>query len=669
MAPVPIMLQSAFVENNSRLAGDGNLIYKTMDGIAGGALAYYPDGTSTHFAYQTFQAAIPIGSELQGTVEASEAGLLCSEATLELDKSGDWGYYYDVSRGDLDNTFVIFAHLRSETCHMDAKFGLKFDVSGAPTTVHLSRFLRGSCNGTNGSDGNRVGIISAIINYTVHDTRATNNYYASGNVDILRSTQVLCQPVFHIRQVDVIYNRTDEPRVNALAEAKTRTLEGVHPWDIMEAHFKSFWDNYDTIEAVSGFSVSVDGHRIDVDRYTELAYKSFVPSTTDISALFDQNFLIDTFNEYYKRYAAQIVHRTLLQTASIPSTGSASRAESRLVVDGLSCHLMAALLASVVFLICIILSTTNRRPELPYDPQSIVGIARLIRNSAATFSFLRNLGAANEKELLQSMRGRWYSVTLEDNDHLSITAIRTSAQETARSEVVPAQPEMDARFSSFQPIVLHPLVRILVIGVLAGMMAGMEVTLRQSQRNEGLASVREDGYQHYLWTTLPALLLGVVALFYAAVDFHVRTLGPFTKIARMVAFDQLANHELFGRQLPVIIFQELRSGNMTVIAATLAMLLTSLLSAFSGSLFQVLPVPSSTPTTLRTVNAFRCVVDGDLPLDGINSVGGTMENQLRYTPLILQSNMSYPPFTYEDLAFPAFSLVDAEPGAEDVPVA
>ena len=373
-APVPIMLQSAFVENNSTLAGDGDLVYKTMDGIAGGALAYYPDGTSTHFAYQAFQAAVPISSELQGTVEASEAGLVCSEATLELEESENVGYYYTTDgRGDLGNTFVVFAHLRSQTCHLNAEFGLKFDVSGTPTTVHLGRLLRGSCNGTNGPDGNRVGIISAIINYTVHDKRATFNYYATGNVDILRSTQLLCQPVFHIRQVDVVYNRTDEPRVNASTEAKTRTLEGVHPWDIMEAHFKSFWDNYDTIDASNGFSVSVDGQKIDVDRYTELAYKSFVPSTTDISALLDQNFLIDTFNEYYKRYAAQIVHRTILQTTSIPSTGSAPRAESRLVVDGLSCHLMAALLASVVFLICITLSPRIGVRGFPTIPKVSLG--------------------------------------------------------------------------------------------------------------------------------------------------------------------------------------------------------------------------------------------------------------------------------------------------------
>ncbi len=76
---VPIVLKSAFLGTNASLAATGDLPYRTMDGLAGGALLSYPEGTSESLAYQTFGKPAgpgePTGSELRGTVEAFKAGL------------------------------------------------------------------------------------------------------------------------------------------------------------------------------------------------------------------------------------------------------------------------------------------------------------------------------------------------------------------------------------------------------------------------------------------------------------------------------------------------------------------------------------------------------------------------------------------------------------------
>ncbi len=100
------------------------------------------------------------------------------------------------------------------------------------------------------------------------------------------------------------------------------------------------------------------------------------------------------------------------------------------------------------------------------------------------------------------------------------------------------------------------------------------------------------------------------------------------------------------------------------------MVLAALLTTFAGSLFQVLSVTVSAQTSLHAAGSFgfaenqSWAYNESVPSNG--GIGVVKEDALRYTPLILQSNVSYPPFTFEDLAFPEFSLAGIDVDAKNI---
>lgn len=98
--------------------------------------------------------------------------------------------------------------------------------------------------------------------------------------------------------------------------------------------------------------------------------------------------------------------------------------------------------------------------------------------------------------------------------------------------------------------------------------------------------------------------------------------------------------------IPCAIYKEARSGNIGALATTTVLLVSSLFTIFSGSLFQALAVPSTISIALRANQSFH-----PTPL-------GSVYRENAFVSLILDSDLSYPIFTHEDLAFPQF-LPDA----------
>lgn len=91
-------------------------------------------------------------------------------------------------------------------------------------------------------------------------------------------------------------------------------------------------------------------------------------------------------------------------------------------------------------------------------------------------------------------------------------------------------------------------------------------------------------------------------------------------------------------------YREVMAGNMGAFATTAMLVVASLFTIFSGSLFQALAVPNSGLVALRANQSFGLSPFGRA--DGSGSISS----------LILESNLSYPSFTYRDLAFPQLVL-------------
>lgn len=96
--------------------------------------------------------------------------------------------------------------------------------------------------------------------------------------------------------------------------------------------------------------------------------------------------------------------------------------------------------------------------------------------------------------------------------------------------------------------------------------------------------------------------------------------------------------------IPRALYREIVARNVGAFATTAMVVVASLFTIFSGSLFQALAVPNTGLMALRANQSFGLHPFGFA--DGAGAISS----------LILESNLSYPRFTYRDLAFPQFLL-------------
>lgn len=97
-------------------------------------------------------------------------------------------------------------------------------------------------------------------------------------------------------------------------------------------------------------------------------------------------------------------------------------------------------------------------------------------------------------------------------------------------------------------------------------------------------------------------------------------------------------------------YREIMAGNIGALATTAMLVVGSLFTIFSGSLFQALAVPNSGLVALRANQSFVLSPSGNSDYNDKADGAGSISS------LILESNLSYPSFTYRDLAFPQLVL-------------
>jgi hypothetical protein len=102
--------------------------------------------------------------------------------------------------------------------------------------------------------------------------------------------------------------------------------------------------------------------------------------------------------------------------------------------------------------------------------------------------------------------------------------------------------------------------------------------------------------------------------------------------------------DFIDMSIPRTIYKELKFFNVGAVATTSAFLIASLFTIFSASLFQELTYSLTMLITLRANQSFD------------SNPQGSSEEALSIASLILESNLTYPRFTYGDVAFPQLAL-------------
>src|SRR3569833_2662944 len=636
----PMEIKDVFIDDPSRLPTGSSLPYYTMQGLMARNLSY-PDGLSREYAVQTVRSDLPTTAKTLVTVDGLTNWLTCQPASMTMPGAEvDWKFMPPMNLS-IAAPGCSIANLQTWAPAVSASLN--------ESTVPFARFLKTKCDGTTDEAGRRLFVAFGNITYTMDYTQNKTDYtghrvYRPTQGAIETSTHLLCTPSYCIYIVDVLRNGTQKLNVTETPGGPNRTLASVSAWNILAAHFSTYGNSIvNEAQAESHFfSWNVSNVPVDVDPFMSDALQSQLSEGTHLTSLFDPNYLQLVASGYYREYAAIIVSQSLLGEASLPVTGSVVMFGYRLVLTSWATQWMAGLAAACALLAVVALFTVPTRGILPCGPRTLLGVAAIIQHSPDLLERLRDAGAADDETLSRFVQPDTFSseVTVAPPSGDARFVIRSvqPSQEGQR------QPTWQADSKPRHPVALHPVSRGAVCAVMAGLIVALELLLRKSSNEAGLGQVWNDGYIHYTWTSLPAIVFGGLAAAISAMDFSTRSIVPYSALVKRVGTDEFTVLDFLDMTILRAIYRELKYRHLGAFVNTVAFLVASFFTIFSGSLFQPLSISSTTSIVLQANQSSNSPAAADF---------SAAEASL-LSALILENNYPYPQFSYEHLAFPQF---------------
>ncbi|KAK3337622.1 hypothetical protein B0T19DRAFT_413193 [Cercophora scortea] len=142
-----------------------------------------------------------------------------------------------------------------------------------------------------------------------------------------------------------------------------------------------------------------------------------------------------------------------------------------------------------------------------------------------------------------------------------------------------------------------------------------------------------------------------MGILFSAMDFNTRMLAPYTALTKGGSYAGTVRLDLLRPLLPLALRLEFQTRNFACLATTLAAFFAAFLPIISGSLLQPTLIPIITSARLRTTTTFAVISTEDW--DYLSFAASNIQ-----ASLILEANLTYPPWTYQDLAMPQLTLED-----------
>ncbi|KAH8164935.1 hypothetical protein CIB48_g3306 [Xylaria polymorpha] len=638
----PLVLKSQFVDSSAKLTTTGNLAWFIMAGLGSHNLTF-PEGISSEYAFQPLQINFSdTVLETRATAEGLRGSLQCDAVELNLAGS------QLPNETDITATFnvtisapgcnVAFANLR----------GVYPKTEGLMTynSELLARFEQVQCDEVKGDDGKRLLVLFGNLTYYT-DSFVTSGWAGVYGVPTVlnRSTQLLCVPTYAIEKIEVIYNETHMKSVMPVQGVSSRLLGSVSAWDLMDALFVAGMDT------VTPPPISISMVPVDTDDYMGTALSYFLPPGLQATTLFDPTILQNTAEAYYRQMTAIISRQSLMEPALDNVLGSATISEKRLIIRPLVSQTMVGFLAVCTLFTAVAFFIVSVDGFLPHNPSGLLCSISLFLHSRDLLARLRYSGESDNDYLARWLgsstfrSGLAYDI-VSGHDQFCIHVDTKDGDQSAKSRPFP-----QTSSKTYHPIILHPASRLILCLCTLGLIVALELLLRKSNIEDGLGDTNDEHnrYTHYTWTAIPALVFGALSIAYSAIDFQIRMLAPYTSLKRYIPKEVFAQLDLLDMAIPMAIYKEVKLRNPWGFATTTAVLFASLFTTLSASLFQELSISNATSILLQANQSFLLTHD---PYKDVSP---------EIFSLILESNFSFPSFTFNDLAFPQFVAASETP--------
>ncbi|KAJ2993586.1 hypothetical protein NUW58_g1797 [Xylaria curta] len=649
-ANVPVATRSSFVDSATKLSEIaprlGTLPYYSMRGLSERNISF-PDGTWNNYAYQQFEPTDVPDAQLKITVEGFTSGLSCEPASLNTSYS---------RCDDIDAAGYCWA-LETDHCQFPIQRILVGQGIGRSSDRPPSYYGEVALSGCN----NSTDVENVVIYMILGKFESNNGTGPTGSSTISHSAQIVCRASYTIDQIDVISKHTGVVSVSNSTIGPSRQIDDLKGGTMLDVYLQSSETATSTRDMrVTYPLVGETGETEDADLDLHFTDALVFSQATNLSAssLLNESFLEEILSHHYQQSTVFIAKSVLSIQTTRNITGTLLLKRVRLLVSAASGHTITALLFVATLLSISVILTKPGLTSLPKNPNSVIETAQLLANSKEALNLLLGGGPASLSTIKNRVRDFQFKLTTFESDSASQSSTEllqihaSSAQEPHELHYLNAPAK-----TMKAPLILNPLSIVGVQCLIVGAIVALEIILRISGEEHDFVDVSDQQYLHFAWTILPALLMSLISIYFAAVDSEIRSLTPYSKLSTGSSLSHMINLDLLDALTPRLLWREYRSESPAALSTTLCMLTASLLTIFVGSLYNVVALPIDTPIQLQTVSSFN--ITRDVASDsGVTDLGQLADFSSLTSTLILESNLSYPAFTYESLAFPEFSIID-----------
>lgn len=605
----------------------------------------YPPGTNSMYAVQKFSSQPRNTSDIESStaiVDVFSTSVDCEPGSMNFTVD------YDTSRSITPvssywNTTVILPGCEVYEAVLDAPSWM-YNTSiedPEPNYGYYASFQPVNCSNLANDDPMKWRFMVAALR--VKGVRQNQN-------EILESSSLVCVPRYSIQAMTV----TTDPFNNVIevlpSNAPPRQLPGVSAADIANGVDS-------TVQLAVDIALNTDLNVV-LDAFIKLGAAEM--NIVDLQDLLDLGILERLSWRTFQRLSTQIAHTFLTSSVTnqdnpAPFTGTTSQSESRLVVRQLPTRILQGL-AAAICLLALIMTFIIPRGVVPRSVDSIAPLAAIIARSPALKKQLRMVGHLNMEDLRSLLSQYEYRTVVQDRSGTFTFSIQGLPKDAANPKS--HHMERSRTLESFQwwrPWVLsRRAMAIYLISPVAAIIA-LEVALRHSNKNSGLGNVNPESLTRYAWIYIPTLVFVLIGTLYNSVDFELELSAPYYALSKQYCD---AKSSMFYNHFRGLGFQSiwlaLRKRKFALAAASLSVILSPLLTIVVSGLFLPQPTTEYIPAELQALSWFNTT--------GCDScdAGYTTLKSKSIPGLIIQGNMSYPAWTYDELALPQLSLSNSE---------
>ncbi|KAJ9658357.1 hypothetical protein H2198_003787 [Neophaeococcomyces mojaviensis] len=662
LTDVPYQVTSRFVNNGSKLFANSKLPGNVIDGVDTMGL-HYPLGTTPEVAYQPFvinSSDVSSDAIQRASVDVLTFDLDCEEAQFEIENwsySWRWPPCWMNTTIDASPTANVTMYITAGNCRV--RIGTSYAYGDDGDQGNFAFFDSEICDGGDYDNPDDIrmafGFGKAQQKGVVgpHPTRNGCNTTAPlAQIEIVQSKQWICKTHMSAVKGNITFNATDLaqgilPDIVLDPNAQRKTFPNVSSWlfnsaigTVSMAPFVQPAPLSVKLMGVNENDAQLDGAEIRILR---------AAGNATASDLLDTDLFLDLAERYYKQVTVQIAHLTLTEGDNAIVQGTAIVSHDRLIVRELPLRMMQALLGIMILLVVYMIICMPRGSIAPHDPARLEGLAMILKQNSTILPAFSRTGALHLHALRQlHLSSQYKSFFIQDGtlDRQRKFKIDHNTWEMQQDPVDETQ-----QVNWWRPLAITAPVRLAMFSLVAGLIAALQVLLAYSNRNHGLVTVPPANNEHLAWSIVPAFVMAAIAIYFRTLSSMYKTFAPYCLLrGGSNASKTLSRNYLSMTDIEVLLHST-RDRQAATFFMTLSTLLAAFLTIIVSGVFSALPVPLSYDANLNRQSWFSTAASSD---------NGTTGNNAAISGLVLAANLSYPDWTYQNLALASYKVGDTD---------